>query len=160
MAVIGLQKPDAARAALMGRVRQRDTRPEQAVALALRSLGIAYRKNVRSLPGSPDFANKSRKWAVFVHGCFWHCHTGCRRATTPKANRDFWLAKFAANRSRDARVIRTLRAMGFRVAIIWECTVTDAERRLSEMLETRGVDEGRAVVLVRNRRCRRSAAPA
>jgi len=160
MAVILPQKPDAARAALMGRVRQRDTRPEQAVALALRSLGIAYRKNVRSLPGSPDFANKSRKWAVFVHGCFWHCHTGCRRATTPKANRDFWLAKFAANRSRDARVIRTLRAMGFRVAIIWECTVTDAERRLSEMLETRGVDEGRAVVLVRNRRCRRSAAPA
>jgi len=158
--VIGLRKPDAARSALMGRVRQRDTRPEQAVALALRSLGIAYRKNVRSLPGSPDFANKSRKWAVFVHGCFWHCHTGCRRATTPKANRDFWLAKFAANRSRDARVIRTLRAMGFRVAIIWECTVTDAERRLSEMLETRGVDEGRAVVLVRNRRCRRSAAPA
>ena len=145
MAVIGLQKPDAARAALMGRVRQRDTRPEQAVALALRSLGIAYRKNVRSLPGSPDFANKSGKWAVFVHACFWHRHTGCRRATTPKANRDFWLAKFAANRTRDARAIRALRAMGFRVAVIWECRVTDAERRLSEMLEPRGIDVSRAV---------------
>jgi DNA mismatch endonuclease (patch repair protein) len=145
MAVSGLQKPDAARSALMGRVRQRDTRPEQAVALALRSLGIAYRKNVRSLPGSPDFANKSRKWAVFVHGCFWHRHTGCRRATTPKANRDFWLAKFATNRTRDARAIRALRAMGFRVAIIWECSVADAERRLSEVLEPRGVDVGGAV---------------
>ena len=63
--------------------------------------GSPYRKNVRSLPGSPDFANKSRKWAVFVHGCFWHRHTGCRRATTPNANRDFWLAKFVANRTRD-----------------------------------------------------------
>jgi DNA mismatch endonuclease Vsr len=145
MAVIGLQKPDAARAALMGRVRQRDTRPEQVVAIALRSLGIAYRKNVRSLPGSPDFANKSRKWAVFVHGCFWHRHTGCRRATTPKANRDFWLAKFAANRTRDARAIRALRAMGFRVAVIWECRVAGAEQRLSQMLEPRGVDVGRAV---------------
>ncbi len=106
MAVSGLEMPDAARSALMGRVRQRDTRPEQAVALALRSLGIAYRKNVRGLPGSPDFANKSGKWAVFVHGCFWHRHTGCRRATTPKANREFWLTKFAANRTRDARAIR------------------------------------------------------
>jgi DNA mismatch endonuclease (patch repair protein) len=145
MAVSGLQKPDAARSALMGRVRQRDTRPEQAVALALRSLGIAYRKNVRSLPGSPDFANKSGKWAVFVHGCFWHRHTGCRKATTPKANRDFWLAKFAANRTRDARAIRALRAMGFRVAIIWECSAADAERRLSEVLEPRRIDVGGAV---------------
>jgi DNA mismatch endonuclease (patch repair protein) len=145
MAVSGLRKPNAARSALMGRVRQRDTRPEQAVALALCSLGIAYRKNVRSLPGSPDFANKSRKWAVFVHGCFWHRHTGCRRATTPKANREFWLAKFAANRTRDARAIRALRAMGFRVAIIWECSVADAERRLSEILESHGVNVGRPV---------------
>jgi len=92
------RKPDAVRAALMGRVRQKDTRPEQAVAAALRSCGAAYRKNVRGLPGSPDFADRSRKWAVFVHGCFWHRHTGCRRATTPKANRDFWLEKFQANR--------------------------------------------------------------
>jgi DNA mismatch endonuclease (patch repair protein) len=145
MPAVGIQKPDSARAALMGRVRQRDTQPEQAVALALRSLKISYRKNVRSLPGSPDFANKSGKWAVFVHGCFWHRHTGCRRATTPKANRDFWLAKFAANRARDARAIRALRALGFRVAVIWECGVVDAERRLSQMLEPRGVDVGGAI---------------
>jgi DNA mismatch endonuclease (patch repair protein) len=78
-------KPDAARGALVAWVRQKDTGPEQAVARALRSRGARYRKNVRSLPGSPDFANRSRKWAVFVHGCFWHRHTGCRRATTPKA---------------------------------------------------------------------------
>jgi DNA mismatch endonuclease (patch repair protein) len=145
MVASGLQKPEAARSALMGRVRQRDTGPEQAVALALRSLGISYRKNVRSLPGSPDFANKSGKWAVFVHGCFWHRHTGCRRATTPKANRAFWLGKFAANRTRDARAIRALRAMGFKVAIIWECGVADAQQRLSEVLEPRGVDVGGAV---------------
>ncbi len=134
------EKPDQARAALMGRVRQKDTGPEQAVASALRSLGAGYRKNVRSLPGSPDFANKSRKWAVFVHGCFWHRHTGCRRATTPKANRDFWLDKFATNRTRDARAICALRRMGFRVAVVWECETTDAAPRLSKILETRRPD--------------------
>lgn len=139
------QKPDAARAALMGRVRQKDTRPEQAVAAALRSLGAAYRKNVRGLPGSPDFANKSRKWAVFVHGCFWHRHTGCPRATTPKANRDFWLEKFTANRLRDARAIRALRRMGFKVAIVWECGSADAGLRLSKILEPRRVDMTGAV---------------
>lgn len=125
-------KPGETRAALMARVRQRDTRPEREVASALRSLGASYRKNVRGLPGSPDFANKSRRWAVFVHGCFWHRHTGCRRATIPKANRTFWLDKFAANRSRDARAIRALRRLGFRVAVIWECQT--AEPRVRETL--------------------------
>jgi len=127
-------KPGDFRAALMARVRQRGTRPEQHVASALRALGVGYRKNVRSLPGSPDFANKSKRWAVFVHGCFWHRHTGCRRATIPKANQDFWLDKFAANRARDARAIRALRRMGFRVAIIWECETGDTPSRLSRTL--------------------------
>ena len=133
-------KPDAARSALMGRVRQRGTKPEIEVAAALRSLGASYRLNVRSLPGSPDFANKSKKWAVFVHGCFWHRHTGCRRATTPTNNREFWLEKFAANRRRDARSIRALRAMGFRVAIVWECRAKSPAERLSKILEARRPD--------------------
>ncbi len=133
-------KPDSARAALMGRVRQKDTRPELQVAATLRSLGLRYRKNVRSLPGSPDFANKRRRWAVFVHGCFWHRHTGCRRATTPRANREFWLEKFAANRLRDARAIRKLRSMGFKVVIVWECQTALARDRLSKIPEPRRVD--------------------
>lgn len=112
---------DAARSALMKRVRQKRTRAEDLVAAMLRGEGLAYRRNVRSLPGSPDFANKTRKWAVFVNGCFWHHHTACRRATIPTHNRDFWVAKFAANRKRDAAKICALRRLGYRVRLIWEC---------------------------------------
>ncbi|GGK44763.1 very short patch repair endonuclease [Salinarimonas ramus] len=129
---------DEQRRALMQRVRQRKTAPEEAVAALLRSLGITYRRNVRSLPGSPDFANKSRGWAIFVNGCFWHHHTACGRATLPKNNADFWRAKFAANRSRDARKISELRRTGMRVVVVWECELEDSERlkrRLSDLRE-------------------------
>lgn len=86
-------------------------------------MGLRYRICNQDLPGSPDIANRANKWAVFVHGCFWHRHAGCPRATTPKTNREFWLRKFAANRKRDERVQAELRAMGFKVAIVWECEV-------------------------------------
>lgn len=89
--------------------------------MALRAIGIHYRRNVRGLPGSPDFANKRRRWAIFVMGCFWHQHRGCKRATVPKRNHAFWVAKFAQNRRRDAAKIRRLRALGFRVYLLWEC---------------------------------------
>jgi DNA mismatch endonuclease, patch repair protein len=119
---------------------RRDTKPERQVAAALRVLGLGYRKNVRGLPGKPDFANRSKRWVIFVHGCFWHRHTGCSRATSPKSNPDFWSEKFAANRRRDAKAIRSLRAMGFKVVVIWECDVSAAQTRLSKVLEARGVD--------------------
>ena len=125
------------RAALLGRVKQARTAPEEVVAVQLRALGIAYRRNVRDLPGSPDFANKRRRFAIFVNGCFWHHHRGCRRATIPKNNRDFWTEKFAANRRRDAANIRALRRAGYRVIVIWECAATDARGRLQRLLETR-----------------------
>lgn len=127
----------------MARVRQRGTSAERAVAAALRSIGRFYRCNVRGLPGSPDFANRRGRWAVFVHGCFWHRHRGCRRATVPRSNRAFWEAKFAANRMRDARAIRALRAAEFRVIVVWECETTAPVAlagRLSKALETRRVD--------------------
>ena len=124
------------RSRLLGRVKQKRTAPEETVAKALRKLGLAYRRNVKNLPGSPDFANIRRRFAIFVNGCFWHAHTGCRRATTPKNNRDFWVAKFAANRARDARAIRALRTAGFRVMVIWECEVGTAEARLTKRLSS------------------------
>jgi DNA mismatch endonuclease (patch repair protein) len=124
----------------MRRVRQKGTAAEAAVGRALRALGFAYRKNVRALTGSPDFANRRRRWAVFVQGCFWHRHTGCRRATTPKANQDFWLEKFTRNRARDAAAVRALRRMGFRVVLVWECRVEVAAPRLSKVLEAGRVD--------------------
>jgi DNA mismatch endonuclease, patch repair protein len=108
----------------MKRVRQSRTSAEDAVAEALCAAGLSYRRNVRSLPGAPDFANKSRGWAIFVNGCFWHHHR-CSRGTTPTRNRAFWQEKFAANRKRDARKARALRALGFKVLVIWEC---EAER--------------------------------
>ncbi|TBW39186.1 DNA mismatch endonuclease Vsr [Siculibacillus lacustris] len=125
--------PSPERSRLLGRVRQRGTAPEEAVAAALRAAGLAYRRNVRALPGSPDFANRQRGFAIFVNGCFWHAHRGCRRATVPKNNRDFWVAKFAANRRRDAAAIRALRRLGFRVLVIWECEVATCGPRLGRL---------------------------
>jgi len=121
-------KPDAKRSALMARVRQRGTKPELVVGSLLRGLGVAYRLNARGLAGSPDFSNRRRKWAVYVHGCFWHRHTGCKHATVPKANEAFWLDKFATNRRRDAKAIRSLRREGFRVMIVWECETRELAR--------------------------------
>lgn len=125
------------RSRLLGRVKQTRTAPEEIVAAALRAAGIAYRRNVRDLPGSPDFANKRRRFAVFVNGCFWHHHTGCRRATVPKNNRAFWEAKFVANRKRDADRIRALRLAGFRVLVIWECETDAVPARLARFVLAR-----------------------
>jgi DNA mismatch endonuclease, patch repair protein len=142
-------KPDdPSRSALMARVRQRGTAVELAVGSSLRSLGAFYRINVRKLPGSPDFANRTRKWAVFVHGCFWHHHARCKRATVPKSNKKFWREKFEANRARDKRAILELRQSGFRVAVIWECEIGDTgliRAKLSEVLEPSGVSVRKAI---------------
>lgn len=131
------------RSALMAGIRQRRTAPEEVVAGVLRELSVAYRRNVRALPGSPDFANKRRRLAIFVNGCFWHHHRNCSRGSTPRSNVAFWQAKFARNRVRDARSIKSLRRLGFRVVLIWECATVDTgklKQRLSDILETRRVD--------------------
>jgi DNA mismatch endonuclease (patch repair protein) len=112
----------------MQRVRQRGTPAERIVAGVCRELGLRYRLNVRSLAGSPDLANKARRWAIFVHGCFWHQHQGCPKATMPKRNAAFWREKFEANRRRDAAKIEALRSAGFSVAVVWECETADLER--------------------------------
>ncbi len=119
----------------MAGIRRSGTRAETEVGRALHALGLRFRKNVRALPGSPDFANRRARWAVFVNGCYWHHHRGCRRATVPKVNREFWIGKFAANRRRDARAVRELRNRGFRVAIVWECQTGRAGERLAQIFE-------------------------
>lgn len=116
---------DAATSARMGRVRQKGTSAELAVRAALAELGLRYRLANRDLPGSPDMANRRGKWAVFVHGCFWHRHPGCVRTTTPKNNAEFWQAKFRANVARDEGAIGRLKDLGFRVLVIWECESED-----------------------------------
>lgn len=102
-------------------MRQAGTLAELEVRRVLSSMGVRYRVNVNSLPGSPDVANIRRQFAVFVHGCFWHRHPGCRYATTPKTNRAFWADKFAANVSRDRRAKKALERRGFHVVVVWEC---------------------------------------
>ncbi len=128
---------DLGRSELMRRVRSHGTKAEEEVGVVLRKLGIHFRRNVKALPGSPDFANQTRRWVVFVHGCFWHRHEKCIRTTTPTRNREFWLDKFEANRRRDRRKTRLLRAMGFRVLTVWECQTSDQVRlrqRLTKLM--------------------------
>lgn len=107
----------------LGRVRQSKTKPEVIVARILGKLGHRYRTRNHDLFGSPDLANRKRRWAIFVHGCFWHGHRGCVRATVPKRNRDFWIEKFAGNRARDRSAARALKRSGYRVLTLWECEV-------------------------------------
>lgn len=133
-------RTDPETSARMARIRQKGTKIETIVATALRDMGARYRKNVKKLPGSPDFANRSKRWAVFVNGCFWHHHEGCPRATLPKSNRKFWIAKFRDNRRRDARCINRLKRAGFRVVVIWECQEKRVRGKLTKILEPRGVD--------------------
>lgn len=117
--------PDAS--ARMRRQRLRGTAAELAVRRCARAAGLGFRVENTGLPGSPDLANRRRRWAVFVHGCFWHAHAGCRRATVPTANRAFWLAKFDANTARDRRKSDELEALGYLVMVIWECELSDLD---------------------------------
>jgi DNA mismatch endonuclease (patch repair protein) len=124
---------DPATSARLARVRQRDTAAEVAVRLAAYALGHHFRIHNRDLPGSPDIANRTRKWAIFVHGCFWHRHLGCPRTTTPKRNRAFWVEKFQANRARDRRVRAALRRAGYRTVVVWECESENPARLRSKL---------------------------
>ena len=127
------------RSAIMSRIRSKDMKPEMAVRRLTHAMGYRYRLHRRDLPGKPDLVFPSRRKVVFVHGCFWHRHPGCRRATLPKSNRDFWLAKFQRNAERDAEQQRQLAEQGWAVLIVWECEVQDHDataRRVREFLDS------------------------
>ena len=129
----------AKRSAVMRQVKGRDTAPEKRVRKLLTGLGARYRLQRKDLPGSPDVVLPGRRLAIFVHGCFWHGHDCARGARVPKANRDYWLAKVARNRTRDARVRGELGAAEWRVETIWECELkaeAALRERLARMLET------------------------
>ena len=124
---------DSATSVRMANIRQHGTTPELLVRKIVAKLGHRYKTTNRDLPGNPDLANRTRKWAIFVHGCFWHRHPGCRLATTPTRNREFWLAKFERNVQRDAAAIASLCASGFAVLVVWECETRDAATLLSHI---------------------------
>ncbi len=118
---------DPARSRLMARVRSRDTSPELRVRRIFYRLGLRYRLHCKGLPGRPDLAFESRRLVVFVHGCFWHRHPGCKATRTPKSHLEFWKGKFDENVERDKRVKEKLLLEGWSVLTIWECETLDVE---------------------------------
>jgi DNA mismatch endonuclease, patch repair protein len=112
----------------MSRIRGTNTQPERLVRSILHRLGFRFRLKPQKLPGSPDVVLARYQTAVFVHGCFWHRHHGCRFAYTPKSRKSFWELKFLKNITRDRRVKRRLRKLGWHVVIVWECELRHPKR--------------------------------
>lgn len=117
------------RSRCMAAVKGKDTRPEILVRRFLWKRGLRYRVNNRRLPGSPDIVLKKYKTVIFVDGCFWHGHEGCRLYKLPQSNTDFWRQKIHLNIARDYRVNVELRLMGWKVIRVWECEITPKSTR-------------------------------
>ena len=117
----------ADRSRMMAGIQGKNTKPELAVRRMLFASGYRFRLHRRDLPGAPDIVMPGRKVAVFVHGCFWHMHQGCRFAKMPATRPEFWKAKLEANVERDRRAVEKLQALGWRVLCVWECSTRDAE---------------------------------
>ncbi len=109
----------------MSRIGPKDTKPEMVVRRLVHALGYRFRLHRRDLPGSPDLVFPRLRKVVFVHGCFWHRHPGCKKATSPKTRVDFWQRKFSMNVDRDARKEDELRKQGWDVRTVWECETRD-----------------------------------
>jgi DNA mismatch endonuclease (patch repair protein) len=125
------------RSALMARIRGKGSKPEMVVRKEAHALGYRFRLHQRELPGRPDLTFPKLRKIIFVNGCFWHRHKGCLRATTPKTRAKFWRAKFAANVRRDRQVLSSLRRLGWKVLVVWECQTFEREpltRRLDRFL--------------------------
>lgn len=114
-----------ARSRNMARVRGKDTGPEMRVRRVLHALGYRFRIHVPDLPGKPDLVFTRRRKVVFVHGCFWHRHPGCRRAAMPASRTEFWERKFRLNRARDETALRELAGRGWETLTVWECQTED-----------------------------------
>lgn len=119
----------------MSRVRGKNTSPEMRVRRAAHALGLRFRLHRKDLPGKPDLVFPKHRLAIFVHGCFWHRHEGCSKASMPKTRLEFWQAKFDANVERDARVTRCLVEKEWRVAVIWECQTREPDELRDRIAE-------------------------
>ena len=120
---------------LMSRIRGSNTKPEIEVRSMLHGMGYRFRLHRRDLPGTPDIVLPGRAAVVFVHGCFWHQHVGCKKATIPLQNADFWMRKLTANCQRDIRNREDLQKMGWNVLVIWECQrKRDTEPALQDLV--------------------------
>lgn len=119
------------RSEVMSRIRGRDTRPERVVRSLLHRLGFRFTVNGprnRELPGKPDLVLPKHRCVVYVHGCFWHGHAGCKGFRMPSSNVEFWSAKIAGNKARDRRSLRALRRLGWKALVVWECETNTLAR--------------------------------
>lgn len=112
----------------MSLIRGTGSAPEMKLRRLVHGIGFRYRLHVKELPGKPDLVFPSRRAVIFMHGCFWHRHKGCKLARLPKSKLDFWKPKLEENRKRDLRNQRRLRDLGWRVLVVWECQMVDADR--------------------------------
>jgi DNA mismatch endonuclease, patch repair protein len=127
------------RSANMAAVRSTDTAPELRIRSFVHSLGFRFRLHSKLLPGTPDLVFPRLQKVIFVHGCFWHRHAQCKRASTPSTRIDFWQRKFRSNVERDRKVDRELKQLGWKVMVIWECELRDffaLEKRLEKFLHS------------------------
>lgn len=120
----------------MAAIKGKNTQPEKALRSALFALGLRFRLHVRTLPGSPDLVFPKYRAVVFMHGCFWHRHPGCRFAAVPRNNAEFWAEKFAANVKRDQAASERLHELGWRVAVVWECAMRASPQRAVQQLNS------------------------
>ena len=133
---------------IMSRIRSRDTKPEKAVRSTVHRLGFRFRLHRSDYPGRPDLILPRWRVAIFVHGCFWHHHAGCKRATVPAVREDFWRKKLATNQARDRAAISRLKKLGWRTVVIWECETRLPSRLLSKLR--------RSLLALKSRKDRRS----
>lgn len=125
----------------MARIRAKDTSPEIRLRKAAHALGFRFRLHRNGLPGKPDLVFPKLQIAMFVHGCFWHQHRECRRASSPKSRTDYWGPKLARNVERDARNASALESLGWRVVTIWECQTTNFDTLNDRLLSTLRTDQ-------------------
>ena len=126
----------------MSRIKGKDTKPEETVRKYLFSQGFRYRKNDKKLPGSPDIVLPKYKTVIFVNGCFWHGHEGCKYFVWPKNNAEFWHKKIRDNILRDQRKVQALDLLGWKVIVVWECKIkSDKENTLKNLMKEIKDDE-------------------
>lgn len=122
------------RSLVMSRILCKNTKPEQIVRKILTHLGYRYRLHVKNLPGKPDIVLRRYNTVIFVHGCFWHLHKGCRDGTIPKTRKQYWQTKLLKNKKRDIQHMRELRKQGWKVIRFWECEIEKKPDSIKDIL--------------------------
>ena len=134
------------RSEIMSLVRSKNTKPEIQIRSELHRLGYRFRIHRKGLPGYPDIVLSKYRSAIFVHGCFWHQHEGCKKATIPKTNHEFWLKKLQENVIRDRKNVAKLKESGWNVVVVWECEIKKDVEAVIKMIESRLKSEEQVII--------------